>query len=86
MTRFLSSNYSKANYRVTLLHMSRKKIKDVDTDKMIPQFYVEYMSMPYLKQNNTFREQVDFSSKVLYKDFTGNEKWLKRKIFVLLPS
>ena len=37
----------KANYCVSLLHISIKKIKYVDTDKTIPQFHVGYIPMTF---------------------------------------
>ena len=50
----------KENDRAPLLHISRKNIKYVETDKMIHQFHVGYMSMLFSKQNKTFREKIDF--------------------------
>ena len=38
---------TKSKNCVKLLHMSIKKIKYVDTDKMIAQFHLGYMSMPF---------------------------------------
>ena len=52
----------KANDRVPLLHMIHKNIKDAKTHNMITQFHVGYMSIPYSKQNKTFREQFVFTS------------------------
>ena len=48
-----------ANDHVSLFHMSRKNIKDVDTYNSIHKFQVAYVSMPF-KKNRTLREQVDF--------------------------
>ena len=48
------------NYCVPILHISCKNIIDVDTENMIPQFNVVYISMTSSKQNKTFREQVYF--------------------------
>ena len=49
----------KENYRVSLLHMSINKMKEVEIDKIIPQSYVGYMYFPFSKQSKTFREQVE---------------------------
>ena len=37
----------KENNRVTLLHMSRKTIKEIEADKIILQFYVGYIYSPF---------------------------------------
>ena len=37
----------KENDCVPLLHMSLNNIKDVETDKMVTQFHVGYMSIPF---------------------------------------
>ena len=39
--------------------MVLKTIKHVETENIIPQFHVGYMSMSFSKQNKTFREQVE---------------------------
>ena len=44
----------KENYRAKFLHMSRNNNKVVEIYKMIPQFHVRCMSMPFSRQNSTF--------------------------------
>ena len=50
----------KEGNRFPLLHMSCKTIKEVETYKIIHQFYVGYMSSPLLKQNKIFIENISF--------------------------
>ena len=44
----------KAKNCVSLLHMSRKMIKEVETNNIFSQFCVGYMSSSLSKQNNKF--------------------------------
>ena len=46
-------------YSIPLLHISRKTIREVETDKKIPQFNVGYMCSLLFNKNKTFREQVE---------------------------
>ena len=68
----------KSNDRVPLLHMIHKNIKDAETDNIITQLHVGYMSIPYSKQNERFREQFVFTSSF---DTNTLQKMKKLNIF-----
>ena len=61
----------KSKYRVPLLHMSRKTIKEVETDKIIPQYHVNSIYLSFSKQNKTIHSENHI--RVLYKDCIDNK-------------
>ena len=62
----------KSNDCVRLFHTIWNTIKNVETDKMILQFYVGYMSMSF-KGKLSEKNWKTFHIQFWYKDFTGNE-------------
>ena len=77
----------KANDLLSLFRMSCNNIKYVETDDIIPQFYVVYMSMPFSKKRKrkkTFREQVETITKMIDTKTSQAIKKLKRLINVFL--
>ena len=74
-----SSKIIETKWSIPIFHISRKKIKKIDTENIIPQFHAGYIFIPF-KKNKKFRAQVGKKTcKVWYKDFTGNWKQLKVK-------
>ena len=74
-----------SNGRVPIFCVGCNNIKDAETDKMIPQFHVGSMYMPFSRPNKTFREQVKkiFTARFYTKSSHAIKKIFKRIILVL---